>query len=209
MPKSDPHLSHLSHPSNENVFERLHKGLNGLATDIPSASQNPYWKTFVVQHLEFRDLAFENGWMDYASQFPMVEECLESVLKELDTFARIALLDPCLQIEVVSGNPDVPVKAPGAPTWAFPVRQQEWIKEFVEVRPATQVLLLLFKLDIQLLSKEEVLADLRHELGHAFLYLRDPGATEDCFAADEEWKRCTQVDNLMVRLPIGPLNAGE
>lgn len=125
------------------------------------------------------------------------EECFEAVLKELGTLAQIALLDPLLQIEVVLGNPDVPLKVPGAPTWAFPVHREAWIRDFVEVRPETTVLLLLFQPDIDLLPKEEVMEDLRHELGHAFLYLRDPEATEDCAAADEEWKRCTQLEDLI------------
>lgn len=133
------------------------------------------------------------GWLDnFASEFPLIEECFESVLNELGP-ARIALLDPRLQIEVVLGNPDVPPKAPGAPTWAFPVHRQEWIREFVDVRPATRVLLLLFQPDIELLPKEEVIADLRHELKHALLYLREPEASDDCVAADDEWKRWTQL----------------
>jgi hypothetical protein len=53
------------------------------------------------------------------------------------------------------------------------------------------------------------MADLRHELGHALLYLRDPRAKNDCSAADEEWKRCTQLENLVVRIPLGQLTAGE
>lgn len=149
MPKSDPHFSHLSSASREEVFERLQIALN----------------------------------------VPLIEDCFKSVLKELGTVARIALLDPRLQIEAVLGNPDVPSRGAGAPTWAFPVHRQMWIKEFVDVRPATKVLLLLFQPDIELLPREEVMEDLRHELGHTFLYLRDPEVKEDCVAADEEWKK--------------------
>ncbi|HEY6253084.1 MAG TPA: hypothetical protein VI685_24255 [Candidatus Angelobacter sp.] len=148
----------------------------------------------MYQHLDFEPWAFHNGLDDY--YFPAVEECFESVLKELGTLARIALLDPHLQTEVVIGNSDVPSQAPGAPTWAFPVHRQEWIKEFVDVRPATRVLLLLFQPDIELLPREVVTEDLRHELGHAFLYLRDP-ANDDCAAADEEWKRATRMEDFI------------
>ena len=203
MPKSDPDFTHVSHASREEVFERLHKAVNDLATYTPSDSQSPYWKTFVLKRLEFQNWAFENGWMDFAFEFPIVEECFESVLKELGTVARIALLDPRLQIEVVLGNPDKPTTTPGAPTWAFPVHRQQWITEFIDVRPATKVLLLLFQPDIELLPEEEVLEDLRHELGHAFLYLHDPEAEEDCVAADEEWERCTQLEDFLVRMPLG------
>jgi hypothetical protein len=48
MPRSNPHFSHLSQDVREEVFERLHKALNDLARYIPSARQNPYWKTRVV-----------------------------------------------------------------------------------------------------------------------------------------------------------------
>lgn len=204
MKKPDSDFPHLSHASRDDVFERLFKVLNELANYVPSASQNPYWKSFVFSRLEFQDLAFSNGWMDYANEFPLIEDCFESVLKELAPVPKIALLDPRLQIEVVVGKPDATPKAPEAPTWAFPIHRQEWIKEFIEVRPATKVLLLLFQPDIQLLPKEEVLEDLRHELGHAFLYLLDLEAREDCVAADEEWKRCTQLEDFIVRIPEEP-----
>jgi hypothetical protein len=35
MPRSDPHFSHLSHTSREEVFGRLYKALNEMATYIP------------------------------------------------------------------------------------------------------------------------------------------------------------------------------
>jgi hypothetical protein len=201
---SNSHFSHLSQEGREQVFGRLQKAFNELATYYPMARQNPYWKTFIFKRLDWENWAFHNGWWDDFS-FPAVEECFESVVKELPTVSRIALLDPRLQIEVVpleDDEPAAPVEDPGAPTWAFPVHRQKWIKEFVEVRPATRVLLLLFQRDIKRLPKEEVIEDLRHELGHALLYLRKPKAKNDCAAADEEWKRCTQLEDLIVQIPI-------
>lgn len=193
MPKSDPHFSHLSHASREEVFERLNKAFNDLARYIPSARQNPYWKARVVNRIwhKWERWAFMNGWLDDFS-FPVVEDCLESVLKELGIVAQIALLDPRVQIEVT------PVEGDGYPTWACPVHRYEWIKQAVEVKPATRILLLLFQPNIERLPKEEVMEDLRHEVGHVFLYLRDPDATDDCVGADAEWKRCTQLEDLIV-----------
>ncbi len=199
MPESDSHSSHFSQDAREEVFERLQKAFNDLASYIPSARQNPFWKARIMKHLclEWEAWALENGWLD-DFWFPVVEDLFECVLQELGFVAQIALLDPRLQIEAVPVDtdapvdPDVPVEGDGSPSWAFPVHRHQWIKQFVEVRPATTVLLLLFQPDILHLPKEEVMEDLRHELGHAFLYLRDPEAIEDCAAADEEWKRCTQ-----------------
>jgi hypothetical protein len=135
--------------------------------------------------------SFMNGWLDDFS-FPVIEDCLESVLKELGIVAQIALLDSRLQIEVS------PVEGDGYPTWAFPVHRHKWITKFIEVRLATRVLLVLFQPNIERMPKEEVMQDLRHELGHALLYLRDLEAKNDCASADEEWKRCTQLEDLIV-----------
>ncbi len=148
----------------------------------------------MFKRLEFKDLAFSNGWIDHAFEFPAIEDCLESAVKEVGTVARIALLDPRLQIEVVR------VDGGDCPTWACQVHRYEWIKRFVEVRPATRILLVLSEPAIERLPKEEVMEDLRHELGHVFLLLRD--AKDDCVAADEEWKRCTQLEDFIVRITV-------
>ncbi|MGA2387648.1 MAG: hypothetical protein ABSF97_01725 [Candidatus Sulfotelmatobacter sp.] len=186
-------FSHPSEGAGEDVFERLQKALGDLASYIPMARQNPFWKARVMKYLclGWEEWAFTNGWLDDFS-FPAIEDCFESVLQELGIVAQAALLDPRLQIEAVPVDPDVTVEGDGCPSWAFPVHRHQWIKEFVEVRPATTVLLVLFQPDIVHLPEEEVMEDLRHEFGHAFLYLRDPDAKDDCAAADEEWKRCTQ-----------------
>ena len=51
--------------------------------------------------------------------------------------------------------------------------------------------------------------DMRHELGHVLLYLRDSDATDDCAAADEEWKRSTQLEDLIVRILLAPLTTSK
>jgi len=203
MPTSDPYFSHLPPGSRGDVFERLNKALSDLAAYSPTTSQNPYWKTFVFKRLEFQDLAFSNGWMDHAFEFPLIEDCFESVLKELAPILKIALLDPRLQIEVL------PLDGGDYPTWACRVRDHESIRTKLEVRSATEILLLLSQPAIERLPREEVMEDLRHELGHVLLFLRNPEATDDCSAADEEWKRCTQLENLVVLIPLEQLTAGE
>lgn len=188
-----PQLSPLSQDAREEVFEHLNKAMTELATYIPFARQNPYWKTRIVNGVwrKWDRFSFMSGWSnDY--YFPQIEKCFDSAVEELGIVAQIALLDPRLQIEAVPVDPDMPGEGDGCPSWAFPVHRHQWIKEFVEVRPATRVLLVLFQPDIVQLPEEEVMEDLRHDLGHAFLYLQDPGAKDDCAAADEEWKRCTQ-----------------
>ncbi len=186
-------FSPLSRDATE-VFEHLNKAMTELATYVPSARQNPFWKARVMKQLclEWEEWAFTNGWLN-DFWFPVVEDYFESVVQELGILAQTALLDPRLQIEAVPVDSDVTLEGDGCPSWAFPVHRQQWINEFVEVRPATTVLLVLFQPDMVHLPKEEVMQDLRHEFGHAFLYLRDPEATDDCAAADSEWKRrCTR-----------------
>jgi len=193
MPRSNPHFSHLSQDAREEVFERLHKALNELATYIPSARQNPYWKTRVVNQFwrKWERWSFMNGWTeDY--DFPFIEECFESVVEELGILAQVALLDPRLQVEVV------PFSSNGFPVWAIcPIDQQKWIKECIEVRPATQILLILFQPDFEHLPKDEAARLLRHELGHALLYLRDSEAKNECCAADEAWEQGTQMEDFI------------
>jgi hypothetical protein len=193
MPKSDPHFSHLSQDAREEVFEHLDKAMTELATYIPSARQNPYWKARVVNGVwrKWERWAFMNGWSD-DYYFPEIEKCFDSVVEELGILAQVALLDPRLQMEVVT------VEGDGYPTWAFPVHRHKWIAKFIEVRPATTVLLLLFQPEFVHQPEEKLMEDLRHELGHAFLYLRDLEVKDDCAAADEEWKRCTQLNDLIV-----------
>jgi hypothetical protein len=127
--------------------------------------------------------------MDYAFEFPTVEECLESAVRELGTITRIALLDPRLQIEVI------PLDGGNFPTWACRVGNHESIRRKLEVRSDTGILLLLSQPAIERMPREEVMEDLRHELGHVLLYLRDPEAIDDCSAADEEWERATRMEN--------------
>lgn len=190
MTTTDPHFSHLSQDAGEEVFERLHDALSEMATYKHSASQHSYWKFFVFRRLEFEHWGFHNGLDDY--YFAQAEACFAEVLKELGTVSRIALLDPRVQIEVV------PLDGDDFPTWACRVHRHEWIKRKLEVRPATEILLLLSQPAIQHLPREIVLNDLRHELGHVFLYLRDPESADECDAADEEWERATRMEDFIV-----------
>jgi len=189
MSKSGPDFSHVSPNGGDEVFERLHKALNEMAAYKPPARQDPYWKFFLFQRLEFAPWAFHNGLDDY--YFPEAEECFAAVLKELRAPARIALLDPRLQIEVT------PLDGDDYPTWACRVRDHEWIRRKLEVRPAAGIVLLLSQPAIERLPKEEVMEDLRHELGHVLLYLRNPEAIDDCSAADEEWERATRMKDFI------------
>ena len=132
-----------------------------------------------------------NGWTD-DYDFPLIEKCFESVVEELGILAQVALLDPRLQIEVV------PFSSNGFPVWTiFPFDQHKWIKECIEVRPATEILLVLFQPDFDHLPKDEAARLLRHELGHVLVHLREPEARDECPAADEEWERGTQMEDFI------------
>jgi hypothetical protein len=106
--------------------------------------------------------------------------------------AQVALLDPRLQIEVV------PFSSDGFPVWTiFPIDQHKWIKECIEIRPATEILLVLFQPDFDHLPKDEAARLLRHELGHVLVHLREPKHRDECPAADEEWKQGTQMEDFI------------
>jgi hypothetical protein len=191
MPKSDPDLSHLSSASREQVFERLSIALNELATYIPAAMQNPFWKARVVNGVwrKWERWSFMNGWTEDYS-FPAIEECFESVVDELGILAQVALLDPRLQIEVVPGSNEK-----FSALALFPITQHRWITEYVHVHAETEVLLVLSQPDIERLPKRAVTEHLKHELGHVLLYLRDPEANDECSAGDEEWERGTKMED--------------
>ncbi len=193
MPKSDPDFTHPAQDATEEVFEHLNKALNELATYIPSQRQNPYWKARVVKALwhKWEEWSFMNGWSD-DYYFPAIEQCFESAVEELGILAQVALLDPRLQIEVV------PVSSEGFPVLAFfPIQQHRWITEQIEVRPPTEVLLVLFQPELERLPVKEMTKHLKHELGHALLYLRGAEANNECRAADEEWERATQFEDFI------------
>ena len=148
--------------------------------------QAEYWKVFLSLHVGWEQWASENGLFN-AYSFSEVEECLDAAVLELRMAARIVLLDRRLQVAVVpfSGDTD--------PVWAyFPVHRRRHIARHVNLRPETRVLLVFYQPDVLSHSKEETMKTLRHHLGHAFLYLRAPKLKQDCPAAEEEWKRCTE-----------------
>src|ERR1035437_3708825 len=147
--------------------------------------QAEYWAAFLVLHVGWEQWALEKGVFN-AYSFPEVEECLDEALRELGMAARIALLDRRLQVAVVPFSDDTD------PVWAyFPVHRRRQIARHVDLRPEARVLLVFYQPDVWRHSKEETMKKLRHHLGHAFLYLRNPKSKHDCPAAEEEWKRCT------------------
>lgn len=148
--------------------------------------QSDYWRGFLLLNVLREQWALEQGLFD-AYSFPEVEECLDEALRELGMAARVALLDRRLQVAVVpfSHNTD--------PVWAyFPVHRRRRIARHVDLRPETRVLLVFYQPDVRTQSKEYLLNKLHHHLGHVFLWLRDSKLKQDCLAAEEEWKRCTQ-----------------
>jgi hypothetical protein len=166
--------------------------MNDLAHYVPCAHQNPYWKARITNAFwrKWDRWAFMNGWFD-DYHFPGMETCFESVLEELNPLPLAGLLDPRLQIEVMS------IEGDAYPTWACVVDRYEWIKPAVKIRSTTEILLLLFEPKIQRMRKEEVMQDLRHELGHVFLYLHDSEAIGDCDEADAEWQRTTRMEDFI------------
>lgn len=148
--------------------------------------QAEFWKAFLALRVGWEQWALEQGLFN-AYSFPEVEECLDEALRELGMAARVALLDRRLQVAVVpfSHNTD--------PVWAyFPVHRRRQIARHVDLLPETRVLLMFYQPDMRSHSKEYTMNKLRHHLAHVFLYLRDSKLKQDCPAAEEEWKRCTQ-----------------
>jgi hypothetical protein len=163
------------------VGETQERGSNRMPIE-----QAEYWKAFLVLRVGWEQWASEKGLFD-AYSFPEVEECLDEALRELGMAARFALLDRRLQVAVVPFSEDTDA------VWAyFPVHRHRRIARHVDLRTETRVLLVFYQPDVRSHSEEDMMKKLRHHLGHVFLYLQNPRAKNDCTAAEEEWKRCTQ-----------------
>lgn len=115
---------------------------------------------------------------------PQVEKCLDAVWRELDSDAWFDLMDNRLQLAVV------PFSFGTDPVWAyFPVRRRRRIAKFVELKPETRVLLVIFEPDLEDLPYDETMKKLRHHIGHVLRYLRGPKLKNDCSDAETEWKK--------------------
>jgi hypothetical protein len=81
---------------------------------------------------------------------PAVEKCLDAVLRELDSDARFDLIDSRLQLAVL------PFAFDTDPVWAyFPVHRRRRIAKFVELRPETRVLLVIFEPNVERLPYDQ------------------------------------------------------
>jgi len=137
-----------------------------------------------VQDLGKEDEFPMNGDASDSNDSTTVEKCLDTVWRELNLDAVLALMDSRFQFEVVPFSLDTD------PVWAyFPVHRRRKIAKFVEVKPDTRVLLVIFEPDVGRLPQEETLNKLRHHIGHVLRYLRDPKSKNDCSDAVMEWKK--------------------
>jgi hypothetical protein len=112
-----------------------------------------------------------------------LQQSVRKVLNELTSEALLDLKDE--RLEVVVG--------PRERVWAyFPIHknQPRYIVKRVglTLKPATRILLMIGSDQFGDESREMFEGDLRHHLGHVMLYLFQPKASNECAAADEEWK---------------------
>jgi hypothetical protein len=74
--------------------------------------------------------------------------------------------------------------------WAyFPVHRRRLVARNIRLNPATRVLLVLSKPEIEKQPLRLTRDQLRDHLGHTLLYLRSPRSRNECKDAMREWNR--------------------
>ncbi len=137
-------------------------------------------------------------WLDEPMTTPLVAETLSwlgvhmrgeqeweyglhRVLEEMKPEALFILWDRRLQIEI--RNHDCRL------VWAyFPIHRHKWLKKYVDVRPSTQVLLMISADRVEERPTEMYEKLLRHQLGHILRALQNTWPNE-CYHATREWKK--------------------
>jgi hypothetical protein len=109
------------------------------------------------------------------------EEGLIAVLHEMTDEGLLALYDCRLQIEIRDHDCAI--------VWAyFPVHRHEWLARFVDLKPATQVLLVISASRVEDRPTSLFKKKLRHQIGHVLRYLQNPTRPNECYNATRKWK---------------------
>ena len=136
-------------------------------------------------------------WLDVRTRSARVTNCLRRVFSELHPEVLLALRDKRLQVEVVERY--VRIERDDGTSflfdshlsvWAyFPVHRRRLVARNIRLNPATRVLLVLSKPEIEKQPLRLTRDQLRDHLGHTLLYLRSPRSRNECKDAMREWNR--------------------
>jgi hypothetical protein len=140
----------------------------------------------------------EDDFLDRPISTPMVAETLSwlgvkiraeqewesglcSVLDEMKPEGLLILWDRRFQIEIRDHDCRL--------AWAyFPIHRHTWLKKYIDLRPSTQVLLMISADRVEERPTDMYEKLLRHQLGHVLRALQNIWPNE-CYHATREWKK--------------------
>jgi len=112
------------------------------------------------------------------------EDGLYRVLEELTDEGLLNLWDRRLQIEI--RNYDCSL------VWAFPLNQQAWIADYFQIKPTTQIMLLISADRVEQRPAALYQRLLKHQFGHILWALRNSKWCNECYKATREWKKSSR-----------------
>ena len=152
----------------------------------------------VNSRLSQEETEFEDDFLDRPVSTPMVAETLSwlgvkilgeqewehglcSVLDEMKPEGLLTLWDRRLQIEIRDHDCRL--------VWAyFPMHRHAWLTKYVDLKPATQIVLSISTSRVEGRPTKLYEKLLRHQLGHVLCALQDMWPNE-CYRATREWRK--------------------
>ena len=112
------------------------------------------------------------------------EDGLYRVLEELTEEGLFDFCDRRLQIEIRDYDCRL--------VWAFPLCRQAWIADYFQIKPATQVMLMISAERVEHRPTKLYQKLLRHQIGHILWALQNSKWCDDCYQATREWKKLSK-----------------
>jgi hypothetical protein len=109
------------------------------------------------------------------------EDGFYRVLEELTEEGLFNLRDRRLQVEIRDFDCSL--------VWAFPLHRHYWITDYFQIKPTTQILLMISAERVERRPTALYQKLLRHQIGHVLWALRNSRWCDECYRATREWKR--------------------
>jgi hypothetical protein len=109
------------------------------------------------------------------------EDGLCRVLEEMTEEGLLSLQDRRVQIEIRDYDCSL--------VWAFPLHQQGWIADYFQIKPKTQIMLMISADRVEQRPTALYQRLLRHQLGHIVWALRNSKWCDECYRASREWRK--------------------
>ena len=113
------------------------------------------------------------------------EDGLRGTLDEMTDEGLLILYDRRLQIEIRDHDCSLALAY-------FPIHRHRWLAAYVDLKPTTQVLLVISATRVENRSTAAFQKKLRRQIGHVLRYLQHPTWPNKCYHAAKEWKKWSE-----------------